>query len=213
MPPVPRPTKQQTEAMRIYSALLEEAVIRLNAIGELLAPYQTMPKAIVVEQVYLQLRMMCELTALCCLVAHGDLDETSSKRFQKEYAADNLLRMLEMLHPNFYPHPVSTSRTSTGIHIERIPTGFLTKTELVSLYRECGDRLHRGSLAKFKSTAPRVHSNDLVNLQHVSNKFLVLLKAHHVASKSNLSHYLCFLSHEQTKGKPMVVLAQAPIAA
>jgi hypothetical protein len=37
------------------------------------------PEIVGVELIYLQLRMICELIALACLTAHGDVPETTSQ--------------------------------------------------------------------------------------------------------------------------------------
>jgi hypothetical protein len=211
MPKTPLPTPQQNDAITTYAKLLDEAVIRLTTIEGLIDGRFEVPQPLVAELGYLQLRMLCELVALCCLIAHGDIEATQAAKLQKEYAADKLFKMLEPLHPNFYPHPVNVNRTSTGHHIDRITEGFLTKAELMKLYHECGDRLHRGSLAKFRSSAPRVHEADLEKLRGWLSKFVTLLRSHHVASHNNLAHFVCFLSHEQVAGKALVVLATSPL--
>jgi len=211
MPKATPPTPQQNEATAAYSKLLDEAAVRLTTIQELITGRFVISDPLIVEFGYLQLRMLCEVVALCCLVAHGDIEATRSSKLQKEYAADKLMKMLEPLHGNFYPRPVTVIRTSTGHHIDRIAEGFLTKEELLRLYHECGDRLHRGSLAKFRSSAPRVNEADLAKLRGWLSKFLVLLNSHHVASRDNNAHFICFLSHEQVAGKALVVLATSAL--
>jgi hypothetical protein len=47
--------------------------------------------------------MLCELIALSCLVAHGDIQ--LPRQLRKAYAADDMLKQLEALHPNYYPRP------------------------------------------------------------------------------------------------------------
>lgn len=211
MPKTRTPTPQQNDAIKAYARLLDEAVVRLTTIEGLVDDRFGVPHSLVAEIGYLQLRMLCELVALCCLTAHGDIEAVKATKLQKEYAADKLLKMLEPLHPNFYPRPVIVSPTSTGYHIDRIADGFLSKTELLSLYHECGGRLHRGSLAKFRSSAPHVHEADVAKLRSWLSKFVVLLRTHHVASHNNRAHLVCFLSHEQVAGKAFVVLAQSPL--
>lgn len=209
--PLPRPTKQQSEAIGLYSKLLDEALVRLVSLEHAIVGATGLAPPLQIEFSYLQLRMLCELVALCCLVAHGDIHAANSNKLQKEYAADEIVKRLESLHPNFYPHPVVTSSDGNTLHIERIGTGFLTKAELVNLYHECGGRLHRGSLAKFRSAAPKVHQSDVQRIRTWRDKMLLLLQSHHVASQNNLSHFICFLSHVQASGKAMVVFAQAPM--
>ena len=210
--PTPRkPSKQQQDAIGIYSRLLDEARVRMVSLEHTILGATGLQPPLQVEFSYLQLRMLCEVTALCCLIAHGDIEAASSSKLQKEYSADGIIKKLETLHPNFYPHPVVTESSGNTLHIERVSGGFLTKSELLTLYHECGGRLHRGSLAKFRSAAPQAHHQDLEKVKSWRSKFLLLLKAHHVASFNNLSHFICFLSHAQADGKAMVVFAQSPL--
>jgi hypothetical protein len=56
--------------------------------------------------------MICELIAMGCLVAHGDLDHATKLR--REWAADRIMEELEKLHPHFFPATVSINSNSTG---------------------------------------------------------------------------------------------------
>ena len=199
---VPSPSKQQLDAIATYTRLLDEAKVRLVGLTDAIDGKMLLPEQLVADFCYLELRMLCELVALGCLVAHGDIEATISSKLQKEYAADSIVKKLEQLHQNFYPRPVTVSRTANGHHIERIESGYLSKSELTALYHSCGDYLHRGSLTKFRSTAPKRYSAEREKLIQWQRKFVVLLTTHHIASLSNQSHYLCYLSHEQAKGTP-----------
>jgi hypothetical protein len=207
----PSPSKQQLESVEIYTRLLDEARVRIISSERALSGGNALEAPLAVEFGYLQLRMLCEVVALSCLVAHGDIDETRTNKFQKEYAADNIIKKLEPLHANFFPRPIELQSSPGRHHADFLTEGFLTKSEMLALYHECGDRLHRGSLAKFRSSAPRAHLADLEKLRSLVRKFAVLLNTHHVASQNNQAHFVCFLSHEQTKGKSYVVLAQSPL--
>lgn len=211
MPRYPSPTSQQTEAITAYARLLDEASVRLAVIDDLVAGRTPSPTPITAEFGYLQLRMLCEVVALGCLVAHGDIQATRTSRLQREYAADSILNKLEQLHSNFYPHPALVSPTKLGHHVEHIKTGFPTKAELLRLYHECGERLHRGSLSKFRAPNSFANKADLVKLGEWREKFRVLLASHILSSKNNLSHFICFISHKQAAGKALVVLAQSPL--
>ncbi len=208
----PKQTKQQQEAAREIAKLLSEAAIRMSAIDATFKN-QVYPASIVVDFTYLQLRMLCETVALICLVAHGDIDASRTSKLHKDYAADNIINKLEQLHTGFYPQPITASQTLGDINIEKIPSGFLTKSELVSLYHECGTKLHRGSLAKFRSTSPKAHSIDVAKIQIWREKFVILLNSFHIASLNNLSHYVCFISSQQYNGNPMVLHALSPLPA
>jgi hypothetical protein len=71
--------------------------------------------------------MLCELIALGCLIAHEDIAATHTVTLQKAWSADKIIRRLENLHSNFYPHPIRLSVVSGGSHMDRLESGFLTK--------------------------------------------------------------------------------------
>ncbi|MGA7124937.1 MAG: hypothetical protein WBZ19_01415, partial [Chthoniobacterales bacterium] len=96
-------TKQQQDASILYANLLEEAKIRIASIEAVISGRAGLPAPLVREYSYLQLRILCELIALGCLTAHGDIKATQAPKLQKEYAADVIIKRLENLHPNFYP--------------------------------------------------------------------------------------------------------------
>ena len=82
--------------------------------------------------------MLCELIALGCLTANGDLQ---TGKLRKSYKADQIIRRLEGLHPDFYPY--AATRTEAGIELQK---DCFTKEELVKLYWRCGEMLHRGTV-------------------------------------------------------------------
>src|SRR5262249_13403335 len=143
-------TAEQEAAMRLYAQLLEEAKVRIAAIEAILNGSLIMPGPIAHEFCYLQLRFLCELIALGCLVLHGDIKDPKATKKAKEgklgkaWSAETIIDELGKLHPAFYPRPTTRLRTPNGFHLEDLKEEYLTKEELVRLYRICGDNLHRG---------------------------------------------------------------------
>jgi hypothetical protein len=138
-------TKEQFEALRLYSAILEETKVRINCVNIALEGRTSLPEHNAVEFCYLQLRMLCELIAVGCLVVHGDVEGT--KGLRKVWAADEIMKRLEQLHPDFYPHPAVFTFPRPGrVRLEKVENGFLKRDELVRLVALTGDLLHRGSL-------------------------------------------------------------------
>jgi hypothetical protein len=143
-------TPKQRAALDLYCALMEEAKHRLACIDGAIDGRTGLPYQAVVEFCFLQLRMLCELIALGCLIAHGDVNPGAKLR--KAYAADEIIGLLEKLHPFFYPHAM---KSAGPYKIEAIKGGFLTKSELLNLYHRCGSMLHRGRLKTlFGAKAP-----------------------------------------------------------
>src|SRR5438477_5038488 len=95
------PTQKQQHTLQLYADLMEEVKHRNRSVTETLRNKSGHPGPIVREFCYLQLRMLCELIALSCLVAHGDIQ--LPRQLRKAYAADDMLKQLEALHPNYYP--------------------------------------------------------------------------------------------------------------
>src|ERR1700722_492219 len=123
-------TEAQNEAMTLYLGILEEAKVRINCINIALGGRTNLPERGAIEFCYLQLRMLCELIAVGCLVVHGDIEGT--KGIRKVWAADEIMKRLERLHPDFYPHPVLFTFPEPGrVHLEVVEDGFLNREELI----------------------------------------------------------------------------------
>lgn len=203
-------TPGQEAEIRTYASILDEVRVRILGINTIVSGTSTLPPWVTAELGYTQLRMLCELVALGCLVAHGDIKETKDSRFRKEYKADNIIKQLEKLHPDFYPHPVECTFPNGGIHMERVETGFLTKLDLLVLYHECGEHLHRGHLARIFHPAKPKQPPQIPKVLEWGSKFTKLLSQHHIASSIGKTHLICFLSHSQAHGNAFVVIGQSP---
>ena len=134
--------------MRLYAGLMEEIKVRLFSIDLAVSGSINLPHQLLHEYCHLQLRMACELIALACLTAHGDIQEATS--LLKEWSPERIFDKLTKLHPYFYPWPVEwLPKREDGVALFRhVHEGFLTKEGLLELNGLCGDALHRGSLKK-----------------------------------------------------------------
>ena len=152
---------------------------RTDIVRSCLAGKFQLPGYAAYELCYLQFRLICELIALSSLAVHGDIPATRAGRLTKAYQADAILNALEKLHPDFYPRPTKQVIGADGKvkKVEPIPSGFLTKPELLALYRECGDLLHRGTLRTIK---PRT-AGDFTKIMEISTKIITLLNHHQIA--------------------------------
>ena len=97
--------KDENAIATLYANLMDEAKARIDCIDRALRGQTGFPNPIVREFCYLQLRMLSELIALSCLVAHGDIAAKYSKRLGKAWSADDIIDQLTKLHPEFYPVP------------------------------------------------------------------------------------------------------------
>jgi hypothetical protein len=162
-------------ALNAYSTLMEEAKYRLLAMDTALGGQTGLPMGAIHEFCFLQLRMLCELIALGCLVAHGDIKNIGNLR--KAYEADKIIRRLQQLHQEFYPRAARQTKAGPALYDAVIlEEGFLTKQELVKLYVKCGNILHRGTAKRF---LPRQYGEtDFREIATWKKKIEVLLGYH-----------------------------------
>jgi hypothetical protein len=196
----------------LYADLMEEIKRRvevLRRVGDGTCP---MPPMAAFEFGYLQLRKICEVFALACLTAHGDIPGVRTRLLQKTYDADQIIKQLAKLHPQFYPVP-SEQRldpvTKQPIQVAPVTSGFLTKDELLSLYGECGNYLHRGTirqlLTKWEPTP------DFKKIAAWIAKFVTLLN-HHQIQTSDPGTQLWVLMHDKDSGRVhWAIMKQLPV--
>lgn len=201
-------TVADLKARDLYSSIMEEVKVRAASINSMTNVKNGIPPPLIRESCYLQLRMMCELIALGCLVAHGDIDATHTKPFQKAYKADDILTKLEALHPNFYPLPRKPEFGPKSLHLADYDGGaVLTKSELRSLYTKAGDILHKGSLRRLLTpqNSIQIHYTDIIAW---GQKILNLLHSHSISRFGNNFHFIVFLESAQVNGNVLVVIAE-----
>jgi hypothetical protein len=202
------PTEKQNEAMNLYVALMQEIKIRLHYIDHSInGGLPLYPGPIIHEFGFLQLRFICELIALGCLAAHGDLQGAQAPKLLKEFAADKIVDALDQLHPNFFPRPVTISRVGEGMHADPRIADALTKEQIPILYGRCGNNLHRGNVKKLLSAKTPLQTN-FPEIGNWCNKIIALLDNHHIASVDNRFHFFCIMGQH---GQPVsVAIAESP---
>ena len=82
-------TKEQMASIQLYADLLGEAKIRIGIINHFITGKAELPGPLIRQSAFLQLRMLCELIALGCLVAHGDI--TRRTKLRKEWSAYRII--------------------------------------------------------------------------------------------------------------------------
>jgi len=78
-----------------YADLMEEVKVRLSAIEAALRGELNLTPRFLEDFCYLQLRMIGELIALSCLLAHGDIPAAQQSKLQTERNADHIIKTLE----------------------------------------------------------------------------------------------------------------------
>jgi hypothetical protein len=178
---------------------MEEAKARIEAIETTLEGRTQLPEVFGDEFCTLQLRMICELIALGCLLTHGDIQETLTKAMRDEYAAHRIIAQLNALHPDFYPHPVRqiADPGPSGFYLQDIGNDlYLTKEDLVELAGRCGAALHRGSVSDIL-VHRALQPNDI---SRWVLKIRTLLDIHWFKLRSGEPLYLCSLRHGENGG-------------
>jgi hypothetical protein len=191
------PTQADEKAKDLYQSIMTEVMIRAYSINVAVATPTTIPQPLIREYCFLQLRMLCELIALGCLVAHGDI--TKSKNFQKAWEADKIIKQLEKLHANFYPRPINPTVVPPsrdfpgGITITDSTADWLKKEELIKLYARCGSILHKGRLRNLLTIKMNPEENAYQEPIMWGQKILNLLHAHMISRVGNHFHILASL--------------------
>lgn len=196
-------TKSQVEAMNLYANLVAEMRLRIDIIQKATAGSTGLIAPLVKEFCYLQLRMLCELIALGCLVAHGDIKATT--KLKGEWSAKEIIRRLGQLQPDFFPSPQIIKPSTNPAYINEIhgPKGrnidYLTKEELINLNGKCGTIVHRGSLKKLlsESVSIQLHFPDIdAHLTKIRN----LLRTHAIFLSDQKTMIFCDMENIDKKG-------------
>jgi hypothetical protein len=203
------PKKADQEAAELYTSIMEEAKFRALSINTITSSQIGLPVPLLRECGFLQLRMLCELIALGCLVAHGDIESTKAPVLQNEYKAGVIIKRLEKLHPNFYPSPRKPIFSPGHVHLDAYDREFLTKDELLTLYGRSGDILHRGSLRELLDPENQPPT-DFRDIQHWGQKILNLLSMHLISRIGGNFHFFVALDAPQVGGNVLVSVAKAP---
>lgn len=203
------PSQADLDASNVYASIMEEAKFRALSINTLTNTPITLPISFMREFCFLQLRMLCELIALGCLVAHGDIKET--KELRRSYHAGDIVKQLERLHPNFYPVPRTPVFSPGHLHMEDYDKPFLTKIELIKLYGTCGDLLHKGNLRNLlKPQKPP--PSDYRDIQQWGQRVLNLLSFHTITRVGKTFHFVTVLEAQQANGNVLVSIAESPMS-
>jgi hypothetical protein len=182
-------TKKQFEDAALYCAIMEEIKLRHGCVAALMEEATPIEPLFRREFCFLQFRMMCELIALGCLVAHGDIKATQTREIRTLWSAKEIIEKLEGLHPDFFPTPFLPQTSS---HLGFGPDHALTKDDLLTLYGKSGGVLHRGTRAKLLSKKIPKQTN-FVDIANWANGLHGLLQNHYVLMLGGQTVFICEL--------------------
>ena len=194
----------------LYADLMEELKIRFESINTITNDQRGIPSPLIREYCFLQARMVCEIVALACLVAHGDIIYGDVSKLKKAYEPGVIIKKLEALHPDFFPVPVSPIQTPTGWHLgDYIGGEIISKEMLIEFWAKSGDVLHRGNLNKLIKAKSSVQKN-FAEVNEFGQKTLNLLSNHRIMRKNGLESFVVFLKVNQLSGAVQVAFGAAP---
>lgn len=188
---------------------MEELKIRLTCIEIATSGQTGLPGPAVREFSYLQLRMICELIALGCLIAHGDIKGTQTSKVAKEYSAQRIIEELEKLHPDFYPLPWDVNRAPDGnFDVEDSSIEHFTKADLLSFYGKSGALLHRGTVKRLLKPQMPVETHFKPITRLVGN-IRNLLRVHRLKLLDN-SFFICELYGQNERAAVLTTTPMRP---
>lgn len=175
-----------------YTDLMQEIKERLYVIEDVLSGRTGLQGPLAHEFCFLQLRIICECITFACVIAHEYIEELKKPKIQKEWSADELMKVLDGLHQDFYPKPKTMAIKGNNIQLGEIDTPYLTKDELTKLNGICGDKLHRGSPKKYayNPTQDRLTA-DRQMIIDFGNKIFRLMESYLMSNRDKPRYILC----------------------
>ena len=173
----------------MYCAIMQEIKLRHGCVVALMERDVEIAPIFRREFCFLQFRMICELIALGCLVAHDDIKATQTREIRTLWSAKEIIEKLEDLHPDFFPTPFAAKGPS---HLDVGPADALTKDDLLTLYGKSGGVLHRGTKAKLLSTKIPTQTN-FTDIANWANRLHGLLQNHYVLMLGGQTVFICEL--------------------
>lgn len=148
----------ETKRNQLYANLMDEVKVRIECINSASIGEMRYPTPVVREFCWLQLRMLCELIALSCIVAHGDVSFLQSHKLGRSYSADDILSRMLKLRPHFFPIAMTQNKVGRQFEMLAVTPSPLSREALLDLYGTTHKYLHRGSIKKILSSeTPRRH--------------------------------------------------------
>ena len=186
---------EDVAARDTYFDLMVEAKARLLSINTPSQDKRGIPSALVHEYGVLQIRMLCEIIGLGCLVAHGDLVAKASTKLKKAYSPDEIFAALDKLLDDFFPVPMRPEKTETGWHMAEYTGGaYARKSEIVDIWAKCGNILHRGSLKNLVKAKSPVQTT-FADLDDWGRKISNLLSNHRIMRQDRKFVFITLLAH------------------
>jgi hypothetical protein len=176
-----------------YADLMQEAKARLTSLKIVLNADIGLPAIAVQDFGYIQLRMLCELIALACIVAHGNMAPTKAK-LRNEWRAGKIISELGKAHSGFFPRSATQKIANPPKIIVRKTGDPVSKDELKRLHASCGHKLHRGDVSALDKISEKTLTANLNQIVQWTSRLTDLLGTHVISLVDRKTIYLCTLS-------------------
>lgn len=133
-----------SEAAQLYSSNMSIIRDRITFFRSVLDNQVLLgSEAFETELEYLQFRKVSESIAFSSLAANKERDASLHANFSKHWKAEQLLKQLTVLNPDFYPVPLEAPISMPGFHhFDLVTEGFLTREDFTTLYDVSSQVLH-----------------------------------------------------------------------
>ena len=178
-----------------YCQVMEEVKRRTNVVRHFLGqPHHALYQAAAVEAACLQVRKILELVALGSLVANQDIWNGSLRHLRNAWNANDILKRLREVNPDFYPQPVSEVPMTGPVKsdIKDLTEGFLTEGMFGELYGKLGEVLH----AKNPLGPPMDYDHWLKATPQWMNLIIKLLNSHKIKLLDNPNMFLIHMNDQ-----------------
>lgn len=175
-----------------YLLIMQEVRLRMDAINVMISEIAIEPPYLVREFCWLQLRMIAELIALGCVVAHDRLTTTKLKSLRRQYKPDVIFREIAGYEADFFPFPITVITLRPGEkQLDRDPDIGFDAAGLKRLWGQAGDVLHRGDVRRLDRAKVDTNYPDIRNAQ---KRLISLLSQHAIVVQESEGVIICELS-------------------
>lgn len=186
---------------KIYAALMTDAKQRIGLVRQLdEGSITTTRSEFDVELACLSLRRVLEVIAFSSLAANKAAYSRHHSDFGQHWKAEQILKKLEQLNPEFYPVPVVGLGTG---HIEPLDVPHLTRSDFSTLYDLSSKILHTWNPYK---PGPRVV--DLIRPVKEWAELVWMLLSVHMIKVAESENRLIVQMHHPVDGQVHVFVAE-----
>ncbi len=178
-----------------YCQVMEEVKQRTNVVEHFLGqPHHALYQAAAIDSACLQVRKILELVALGSLVANQDIWNGSLRELRNAWNANDILKRLRTVNPDFYPQPVIEVPMTGPVKsdIKNLAEGFLTEAMFGELYGRLGEILH----AKNPLGPPMDYDYWLKAIPEEMNLIIKLLNSHKIKLLNNPNMFLIHMKDQ-----------------